>query len=90
LFEGRIFDQQQRTKEALAAYRAALSAAPGQTAELAAAAVLLRSGDPGSASSTVDAAVHANEPIDPWLVYGRGDARFWPQIAEQLWMELHK
>ena len=73
----------------MAAYRAAIAAEPGQTAQLALGAALARTGQRQEATATVAAAVVATPArVDPWTIYGRGDARLWPEISERLRKEL--
>jgi tetratricopeptide (TPR) repeat protein len=89
LFEGRALEQLNRPLEAVAAYRAAIAAEPGQTAQLALGAALARTGQRQEATATVAAAVVATPArVDPWTIYGRGDARLWPEISERLRKEL--
>jgi tetratricopeptide (TPR) repeat protein len=81
LFEGRALEREDRMPDAIAAYRRALGAAPGaQTAELALAAALARSGSTGEAVEVMRAAVTGDAAVDPWLLYGQADLRFWPAI----------
>jgi tetratricopeptide (TPR) repeat protein len=87
LFEGRAYDQAGKPDEAVAAYRRALAAVPrAQTAELALASALARSGRQADALRVMETALApvASPPPDPWLLYGQGDSRFWPAIARAL------
>jgi tetratricopeptide (TPR) repeat protein len=85
LFEGRAYDQDARLDDAIAAYRRAVTAVPGQTAQLALASALARSGRQAEALEIVQAAVRPGpETPDPWARYGQGDMRLWPRIAGAL------
>jgi tetratricopeptide (TPR) repeat protein len=82
LFEGRALEREDRMPDAIAAYRRALAAAPGaQTAQLALASALARSGSTAEAVEVMGAAVTGDaRAVDPWLLYGQADLRFWPAI----------
>jgi len=85
LFKGRALDRLGRLPDAIAAYRAAVAIIPGQTAQLALAAALARSGDQASARSVAqDAILAAPATKDPWIGYGTADGRFWPEIVTLL------
>jgi tetratricopeptide (TPR) repeat protein len=89
LFQGRALERLERVEDAMAAYRSALDAHPGQTASLALASVLLRTGRRREAAATADAATRAETNAgDPWTAYGRADGRFWSDISARLRREL--
>jgi tetratricopeptide repeat protein len=89
LFEGRALEQMGRLDDAIAAYRAAIAATPGQTAELALAAALFKRGQAADAVKAAEGSARRsfNRP-DPWMLYGKGDARHWAAISEELRREL--
>ena len=82
LFRGRALDAQKRFADAIAEYESALQAAPGaQTAEIALAAALARAGRRGEAAALAETSLSRTDtPFDPWLAYGQGDLRKWPEI----------
>jgi tetratricopeptide (TPR) repeat protein len=86
LLEGRAHDREGRLAAAVDAYRRALIAAPGaQTAELALASALARSGRQQEAHDLARSAlVRKTDVSDPWLSYGQADLRFWPSITSAL------
>jgi hypothetical protein len=86
LFEGRAHDRENNLDGAIAAYRRALEAVPhGQTAQLALASALMRSGQQAEATAVTQAALRPGpRPPDPWTSYGQGDMRLWPMIANAL------
>jgi Flp pilus assembly protein TadD len=85
LFEGRAHDREERLDDPIAAYRRAVTAVPGQTAQLALASALARSGRQAEALEMVQTAVRSGPaPPDPWARYGQGDMRMWPGIAGAL------
>jgi Tfp pilus assembly protein PilF len=89
LFEGRALEVLNRPDEALAAYRAAIAATPGQTAELALAAALFRQGHTADAATIAEASAQASfDRVDPWDFYGKGEARHWAAIADELRRDL--
>jgi hypothetical protein len=89
LFRGRALERLNRTDEAISAYRAALAAEPGQTAQLALASALARTGRPQDAIRVAAGATTSSwDRVDPWVAYGRGDARMWLTIVAQLRREL--
>jgi hypothetical protein len=62
-----------------------VTAVPGQTAQLALASALARSGRQAEALEMVQAAVRPGPATpDPWVRYGQGDMRMWPRIAGAL------
>jgi len=91
LFRGRALERLNRPDEAIESYRAAIVAQPGQTARLALASALARNGHPQDGVRLVaDATSAPSNPVDPWVAYGRGDARLWPAILQQLRRDLAK
>jgi tetratricopeptide (TPR) repeat protein len=82
LFRGRALDRLKRWDQAVVEYRAAVAAQPGaQTAELALAAALARSGRRGEAAELADRALaRTDASFDPWLAYGQGDFRHWARL----------
>jgi len=91
LFRGRALERLNRPDEAIEAYRAAIAAEPAQTARLALAAALARSGrTPDGVRLAADATAAPSDGVDPWIAYGRGDARMWPAILQQLRRDVAK
>jgi tetratricopeptide (TPR) repeat protein len=89
LFRGRALERLIRMDEAIEEYRAAIAAAPGQTARLALASALARSGRPqDGVRMAAEAVGGTSSRVDPWVAYGRGDARMWPEILQRLRREL--
>lgn len=82
LFRGRAFDAQKRFDEAIAEYESALQAAPGaQTAEIALGVAFARAGRRSDAAALAEASLtRTGTPVDPWLAYGQGDFRRWPEV----------
>ena len=82
LFRGRALERLKRWDQAVVEYRAAVAVQPGaQTAELALAAALARSGRRAEAAELADRALmRTDAPFDPWLGYGQGDFRHWARL----------
>ena len=82
LFRGRALERLKRWDQAVVEYRAAVAVQPGaQTAELALAAALARSGRRAEAADLADRALaRTDAPFDPWLGYGQGDFRHWARL----------
>lgn len=89
-FRGQAFEKQKKTAEAERAYRAALAVVPGaQSASFALSALLAANGHRAEAAALVDRALTIQpRPVDPWRAYGEADARFWPQLIEELHAEI--
>ena len=89
LFRGRALERLDRHDEAIDDYRAAVAAEGGQTARLALASALARGGRPEDGIRLAAEAVNGTtNRADPWIAYGRGDARMWPEILQRLRREL--
>nr|ADC36009.1 hypothetical protein [uncultured bacterium 259] len=88
LFQGRALEALHKPADAIAAYHGAIAAEPGQTAQLALAAALARTGQQDAAADAAAASMRGVTVIDPWIIYGRGDARFWPEISARLRQEI--
>lgn len=85
LYRGRALERLDRPQEAIGAYRAALAAQPGQTAQIALAAALARNGQRSDGIRLAGSALDgASMQKDPWIAYGSSDARLWPEIAARL------
>jgi hypothetical protein len=85
LFLGEWHDGAGHLKEALAAYRQASATAPrSQSACLALAQALLRSGDPARARETVETGLAAAEGLDPFLTYERPALRLGSSLVGRL------
>lgn len=85
LFKGRALERLGRPAEAIAAYRKAVAILPAQTAQLALATALAKTGDHAGALTHAEAATRSTSvSTDPWIAYGRGDGRLWGDIAAQL------
>jgi tetratricopeptide (TPR) repeat protein len=85
LILGRTLDAMNRHDDAAAAYGRAVSAMPGaQSAGLAYAAALLRTGRTAEAERAARTVVTAPSVDDPWMSYGQGDARLWPSLRDRL------
>ena len=96
LFRGWVFEQTGRTNEAIEAYRRSLAAAPlARTTSILLAAQLTRIGRQQEAYAIADAALKARPtvfddalatmpPLDPWLLYKRGDAVMLPTYLDRL------
>jgi Flp pilus assembly protein TadD len=85
LFLGEWHDTAGRLGEALAAYRQAVAAAPhSQSACLALAQALLRSGDPALARQTVENGLSAEGGLDPFLTYERPALRLGSMLVASL------
>jgi hypothetical protein len=90
-FRGQIFERQKRQADGERAYRDALAAIPGaQSASFALSALLAGRGLRGDAASVVDAALLIEPALDPWRAYAEADARFWPQLLNQLRAEIRR
>lgn len=90
VFHARALERRHEEEGAVGAYRAALAAAPGQTAQIGLASSLLKAGARHEASETMAAALREQGAIDPWVLYGRGDARLWAGIVQTLHHELRQ
>jgi hypothetical protein len=90
LFRGRTFDQRRNFADAVASYRAALAIVPrAQSAMIGLAAALVRVDQREEAARiTNDMLGMAPSPADPWLFYGKADARFWPEWIKALRAEV--
>jgi tetratricopeptide (TPR) repeat protein len=86
LFTGRTLDRLGRTEEAITAYRQAVEAMPsGQTAGLALAAALAKTGARADAARAAADSLASLDPAeDPWIGYGQGEVRQWAQIIGSL------
>jgi tetratricopeptide (TPR) repeat protein len=84
LFRGWACMRDHKPDDAMAAYRRAVQIVPGaQTATLALGAALYAKGDREEASTLVDQ-MFATPVQDPWLLYGYGDFRLFPQLMADL------
>jgi tetratricopeptide (TPR) repeat protein len=82
LFKGRALERLGRQADAIDAYRKAVAILPAQTAQLALAVALARSGEHADAVTQAEATTRSvTVTVDPWLAYGRGDGRMWGDIA---------
>lgn len=86
LFRAWTSVRQRKPDEAIASFRRALEAVPdAQTAALALGSALYLRGDRDEAAAVVESALAATSVAlpervrDPWLMYGYGDFRLWPQ-----------
>lgn len=86
LFAGRTLDRLGRTEEAITAYRQAVEAMPsGQTAGLALAAALAKTGARADAARAAADSLASGTPAeDPWIGYGQGEVRQWKPIIASL------
>jgi hypothetical protein len=86
LFSGLARSESGNVPEAIAAYRAALDAVPGaQSATVALAALLTRSGAIAEATSRVQALLNAPKPpTDPWSVFYSPELRLWAGSVAEL------
>jgi tetratricopeptide (TPR) repeat protein len=86
LLRGRALERLRRWEAAAAAYQQAVSIQPGaQTAELALAAALARSGRRAEAATVADRALERRDAVpDPWLSYGQSDFRHWSTLIARL------
>jgi tetratricopeptide (TPR) repeat protein len=89
-FRGRALERARRPDDAIAAHRGALDVIPGaQSASFALAALLASRGHRTEAARVADQALTANpRRLDPWRAYGQADARFWPELIDQLHQEI--
>ena len=85
LFRGQAFDRLERYDAAADAYRAATEAVPGaQTAAIALAVALTRTGLHDEATRVAAAATRNWSTPDPFLRYGTGDFRSWRTLMARL------
>jgi VWFA-related protein len=85
LFLGEWHDTAGQLKEALAAYRQAAAAAPrSQSACVALAQALFRSGDPAGARDTLEKGLAGDPGLDPFLTYERPSLRLGTGLVERL------
>jgi tetratricopeptide (TPR) repeat protein len=85
-FKAQVYERQQRTQQAEAAYRGAVAAVPhAQSATLALATLIFRDGRRAEAQQLVGAMLAADpSPVDPWRAFIHADDRFWPQLIARL------
>ena len=90
LFRGQALEALTRTKEAEAAYRAAVLTIPGaQAAANALAGLLAADGRRLEAQQLIGRTLATTPmPTDPWRVYVHGDDRFWPYLIGRLRQEV--
>lgn len=90
LFRGQALEQLKRTKDAEAAYRAAVLTIPGaQSAATAMAGLLAADGRRLEAQQLIGRTIAVQPmPVDPWRVYVHGDDRFWPYLIARLRQEI--
>jgi tetratricopeptide (TPR) repeat protein len=85
LLRGRALEHLDRWDEAIASYRAAVAIQPTQTAEVALATALGRTGRRVEAAELAELVLRRPAPaFDPWLEYGQGDFRFWSRMISNL------
>jgi tetratricopeptide (TPR) repeat protein len=89
---GQARERQRRTVDAERAYRAALTAVPrANSATVALASLLMKSGRAAEAGTLVESSLAAAPPVqDPWRDYFRADDRFWPRLITALHAEITK
>jgi len=77
--------------KAEAAWRLAIRSWPGgQSASIALAALLARTGRSAEARRLIGASVNVDQPRpDPWREFGHGDDRFWSDLITRLRLEIH-
>lgn len=92
LFTGQVRERQQRTDDAIAAYRGAVAAWPhAQSATMALASLLFEAGRRVEAHTLVGAMLAAKPPArDPWREFVHADDRFWPVLVGRLRAEIRK
>lgn len=84
-FTGQALERKNRLADAERAYRSALAAVPrAQSATVALAALLVRSGQAMEASALVEASLTSPLTDDPWRAYETADDRFWPRLIDRL------
>lgn len=85
LLRGRAIEQLGGTDEAVAAYRAALTAIPNAQSASMALAALLHRGDQSDAAIAIMAKSLAARPAeDPWREYGFGQFRYWTRYRDRM------
>jgi VWFA-related protein len=85
LFLGEWHESAGQTREAVASYRGSVAAAPhAQTAHLALAQALLRSGDAAGARDTIEKGLATASGLDPFLTYERPALRLGSTLASRL------
>jgi tetratricopeptide (TPR) repeat protein len=91
-FSGQASELKRRDEDAIGAYRGALKTIPrAQSASVALASALFRTGQRGEASEVIDAMLAANPvPDDPWRGYADADDRFWPELIGRLHEEIRR
>lgn len=89
-FRGQALEREGRLPEAERAYRGAAAAVPhAQSAALALAAIVLRTGRRAEALQLVRDMLDAKpRPVDPWRTYIHADDRFWPELIGRLRAEI--
>jgi predicted Zn-dependent protease len=89
---GQIRERQRRLSDAEHAYTGALAAVPrANSATLALASLLMKSGRSAEAGALVEASVSAMPAVrDPWREYFSADDRFWPRLIAALHAEIAK
>lgn len=85
LFRGRTIEQLGGTTDAIAAYRAALTAIPNtQSASIALSAMLHRADQVDPAIEIMNASFAARPAEDPWREYGFGQFRHWARYRDRM------
>jgi len=85
LFRGQALDHLDRFDQSVDAYRAAAAAVPGaQTAAIALAVALARTGAHDEAVRVAARATRNSSTSDPFITYGTGDFRSWPELIGRL------
>jgi tetratricopeptide (TPR) repeat protein len=85
LLRGRTIEQRGGTDEAIAAYRAALTAIPNaQSASMALAALLHRGDQIDAAIDIMTKSFAARPTEDPWREYGFGQFRHWTRYRDRM------
>jgi hypothetical protein len=89
-FKGQALERRRRGTESEAAYRSALSAAPGAQSASVALATLLTRGDRRTEAGEVIRVMFDRRPpaADPWRSYVHADDRFWPILIARLRAEI--
>jgi tetratricopeptide (TPR) repeat protein len=91
LFQGEIYQRTGRTREAVAAYRAALTAVPrARTAAQMLADLLLETSERQEGTVLAADARTYSASVDPWYRYMDGSMRKWPERVARLRESLDK
>jgi tetratricopeptide (TPR) repeat protein len=85
LLSGSAFARMNRWREAVKSYRAAAGVLFTQTTQTALVVALSHLGEYQEAATLADSALNVTDRVqDPWLSYGQGDFRHWPDLIARV------